>query len=182
MKTLEEHVIEHPKASIAYYYDNFVKPLDSRFKQSSLELNRTVICPLHDDTDPSMGVINHRHKKDVKIFNCFGCGARGTIVRLHQRVSRKYLKKILTDEESAEELCKILDIDKSEFNIIDEDIPQSYYMRNLASISSNEKRYTIREYQKDILTARKSRDLDTILSKLDSSNVKLIATRKQLYD
>ena len=61
--------------NIPDYYERYVKPLDKRFSEYSLYSSRTVICPLHNDTDPSLGLINHRFLTDVKIYHCFGCGA-----------------------------------------------------------------------------------------------------------
>lgn len=181
MKSLIDYVIEHEKADIAEYYDKYIKPLDKRFEDSSLVLNRTAICPLHDDTDPSLGLINHRHKKGVRIYHCFGCGLSGTIVRLHQLVEFKFNKRNLTDKESAEDLCRLLGIDLSKVELADDSRTESSYVKKLRAVKNFTEVYSIRDYERDLLSARKSSNLDEMIRRVNSANVKMIATRKQLY-
>ena len=40
-----------------------------------------ILCPFHDDHDPSM-ILND----DRNTFRCFGCGARGDIVEFYRRI------------------------------------------------------------------------------------------------
>lgn len=43
------------------------------------------LCPFHNDSNPSMSVNN-----DKKVFNCFSCGAKGTVIRFvarHENIS-----------------------------------------------------------------------------------------------
>ena len=94
-------------ANIPDYYDKVIHNLDPKYMGRSLHVNRTVICPLHEDNDPSLGLMNHRHLKDVKLYHCFGCNSTGTIIRLHQRIVSKYEKRNITDEESCKELATI---------------------------------------------------------------------------
>lgn len=91
------------------YYRKVVKPINPhRFKYGS---GGKMVCPLHDDHDPSLGVIE---SKNGEICHCFGCGAWCDVVDLHIRVSKIYKKKYLDREESRKELCKIFGINSSD--------------------------------------------------------------------
>ena len=67
-----------------------------------------MVCCLHDDHDPSLGVIK---SKQGEKFHCFGCGAWGDIVDLHIRVSKKFKRKSLSREEALKELCSLFSVD-----------------------------------------------------------------------
>lgn len=46
-----------------------------------------VVCPFHEDIEPSLGIV--KDSSGVEVFNCFGCGAKGTIVAMHDRTCTK---------------------------------------------------------------------------------------------
>lgn len=118
------------------YYLKVVVPLDKKFKNYKGD---KFICCLHNDTDPSLGII--KSKKKGEIFHCFGCNSWGTIIELHKRVSLKYFNKRLDDELCKRELCEIFEIDysslpKEEYiieNIADKDIRKELAMRDALS-------------------------------------------------
>lgn len=91
---------------IEEYYDKVVKPIDKRFNTSK---NGKFICCLHDDKDPSLGIIHNKSKGEV--FHCFGCNAWGTVVDLHKRVSLKYFRKSIDDNMAIRELCDLFGVD-----------------------------------------------------------------------
>jgi hypothetical protein len=96
------------------YYRKVVIPINSkRFKVSS---GGKMVCPLHDDHDPSLGIIT---SKKGETCHCFGCGAWLDVVDLHSKISKKYFNKYLSREESRKDLCRIFDI--PEGNVPDED-------------------------------------------------------------
>lgn len=102
---------------IAEYYKKVVVPLDKKFLNNK---NDKFICCLHNDKDPSLGVINKKGKGEV--FHCFGCGAWGDIIELHKKVSLIYFKKSLDTDLCKRELCEIFNIDylslpKDEFSV-----------------------------------------------------------------
>ena len=86
---------------IQRYYDEHVRNLNPKFKRYSLSVNSTVICPLHDDNDPSLGIIGDR-------FHCFGCGAWGNVVDLYIKVNRKYRMRTVTTATAVSELESLL--------------------------------------------------------------------------
>lgn len=65
------------------------KLIDSKLKISEvavkygikLEKNNKIICPFHDDTDPSLSL-----NDDMNVFFCFGCHATGDIIEFIGRL------------------------------------------------------------------------------------------------
>lgn len=100
------------EVSIHGYYRDHIVPLDRRFSKYTLGDNRTVVCPLHDDHDPSLGVIKNKDKTDR--FHCFGCGASGTVVDLHRRIQGKYKNTTMNEDQASKDLARMYDIDLSE--------------------------------------------------------------------
>lgn len=113
---------------IEEYYRRVVMPLDKKFK---VVKGDKFICCLHDDNDPSMGII--KSKKKGELFHCFGGCGSGTVVDLHKRVSLIYFKKRLDEESAIRELCSIFEKDYS--SIPQEDvvnISDRYVLREMA--------------------------------------------------
>lgn len=115
------------------YYEKVVMPINKRFRVTKGD---KFICCLHDDTDPSMGIIHS--KKKGEIYHCFGCNSFGTVVDLHKRVSLKYFNKMLDDDSAKRDLCRIFDIDYKTLpreddytieNIGDKDVRKELAMR-----------------------------------------------------
>lgn len=96
---------------IREYYTKFVIPLNP--KRFFIRGNM-MVCPLHNDHDPSLGVIPNKSEEK---FHCFGCGSAGTVVDLHKRVCQRHLKKYLSDDAAIRELCTM-------FNVPYEAIPE----------------------------------------------------------
>lgn len=188
--TLEDFVLTYkgdsdtPIITIAEYYERYIKPLSPRFKNSSLLLNNTAICCFHDDTDPSLGTIKHRTLQGVRVYHCFGCGAVGTVIRMHQRIEKEYHHRDISETESALELCKLWGIDISRYSdITDNTDKKSSYYSKMMRIKSQMGAYTIREYSDELLNARNmSLELDKKIQIINSANIKMIATKKKLYD
>lgn len=92
---------------IVEYYRLFVQPMNSsRYK---IKNDRMMVCPLHDDHDPSMGVMIN--KKQGEIFHCFGCGRWGDVVELHMGVMKRLRGIYMSYEEALKDLCRIFSID-----------------------------------------------------------------------
>lgn len=90
---------------IREYYEKVVIPINpSKYKIKS---GKMFVCPVHNDHDPSLGIIK---SKKGDICHCFGCNFWGNVVELHQRVSKRHFKKYLSEEEAIAELCKIFNI------------------------------------------------------------------------
>lgn len=93
---------------IEEYYQKVVTPIDRKYRFGS---SGKLLCPVHDDKNPSMGII--REKDGKEIVHCFGCGFWGDVVQLHQRVCSRLLKKYLSADEAIRDLCSIFGVDYS---------------------------------------------------------------------
>lgn len=96
VRNIEEQLLYHKGAdgkfdiTITDYWDRVVcrvLPAYSHHKFSSG--NRRVVCPFHDDIAPSLGLVTDK-ETGVEIFNCFGCGAHGTVTHFHRLFFSKY--------------------------------------------------------------------------------------------
>lgn len=87
------------------YYAKEVVPLGNKYRRKKKGLR---VCPLHEDHDPSFGVINTSNRGEI--YHCFGCNSYGDVINLHMRL-RKMNTGIILDRESAKkELCQIFNI------------------------------------------------------------------------
>lgn len=78
--------------------------------------DRLVLCPLHEDKNPSMGFIQGRD--GVEKYHCFGCGSVGNVLELHMRIN-----KIKDERKAFKDLCALFDIPDeviSKFDTMDE--------------------------------------------------------------
>ena len=93
---------------IVEYYKKVVTPLNySRYKVKS---DKMFVCPLHDDHDPSLGLVKSE-KGDL--VHCFGCGFWGDVVKFHIKLQKKYQKRDIDEETAVNELCKIFNLDSN---------------------------------------------------------------------
>ena len=186
--TLEEYILTYKGitssgeegfvCNIADYYDKVVMPLDNKFRERSLNSSKLVICPLHDDHDPSLGLMKRRFPDGSYSFHCFGCGKSGTVIRLHQFVSMMYNNKELTVHEACTELCNLFGIPIPNLEDIAEDDYEKLFYKKFNELDRLEVKYTSKDFASDILAIRKKGvDLDLV----NSACVKLIATKKELY-
>ena len=75
-----------PGVSVRLFYANSLTPMGVVPKRDAYKGSgkRLMVCPLHGDSNPSMGTIFDRD--GVELFNCFGCGRAGTVVELAESV------------------------------------------------------------------------------------------------
>lgn len=133
------------------YYEKVVMPLDKKFRYTK---KGKYICCLHNDTDPSLGIITSKSKGEI--FHCFGCNAWGTILDLHKRVSFKFFNRVLDDESCKRELCNIFninykDLPKEECKI--EDIGNKDIRKEL-SIREALKKYDISDFREGFINGK----------------------------
>lgn len=87
------------------YYNKVVVPLNPRrFRQHG----DMFVCPMHDDHDPSLGVI--RKKSGAEICHCFGCNYWGDVVKFHQSFCQKYLHRYMSGEDVLKDLSRIFGV------------------------------------------------------------------------
>lgn len=172
-------------ANLFDYYEFFIKPLDKRFAEHSYYSNKTVLCFFkdHQDINPSMGYINSRKHKKIKVCHCLGCGRTADVVRLHQLMSSQWMGVELTEKEACLDLAAKFNIPIDDFDELDDEDFEGAYIRNIKKLDKLTDRYTIREFSSALLNLRKNSQSGIIdLSKVNSECVKMIATNKVLYD
>ena len=91
---------------IEEYYEKVVIPINPRRYKI---ITGKMICPMHDDHDPSLGII--KKKSGTEICHCFGCNYWGSILEFHQAISKKFFKKYLEPEGALKDLCRIFNVD-----------------------------------------------------------------------
>lgn len=75
------------KVTIPMYFNRIILPnMSSYYAQygCDLENNRRTCCPLHDEDTPSF-----YYREELKSYKCFGCGASGDVITLHQAFTMK---------------------------------------------------------------------------------------------
>lgn len=99
---------------ILEYYRLFVQPMNpSRYK---IKNEKMMVCPLHNDHDPSMGIMESKSRGEV--YHCFGCGSWGDVVDLHIGVMKRLKGIYMSYDEALRDLCRL-------FSVNYEDIPKS---------------------------------------------------------
>jgi len=143
-------------ATVTGYYDQYIHPLDDKFKKYSFKTHKLVICPFHVDTDPSMGIIRDKLDKDIEIFHCFGCGASGDVVRMHRRLAFVTDKRNISIETATEEVAKIygitIDVEKAEEQL------KSLLMKREQEIEQNLGIYNFRSHSANLMKLRMNQD------------------------
>lgn len=93
------------------YYRKVIIPLNP--KRFHLSSGGKMVCPMHEDHDPSMGVVGG---KDKELCHCFGCGYWGDIIKLHKDISRRYNHRVLSNTEALRELCRLFGVNYDVFS------------------------------------------------------------------
>ena len=91
--------------TLSEYYSERVQPRHSRFRRWSPFTSSTVVCPIHEDNDPSVGFF--LGKGGAERFHCFGCGAAGDLVDFHRRTVRTQEGRFLGRDAALRELQKL---------------------------------------------------------------------------
>lgn len=188
---LEEYVLTVKDSNgriiinIADYYERYIKPLDPKFAKSSYFSKSTVICCWkdHNDINPSLGSIKHKFYKGVRLYHCLGCGATGTVIRMHQRIQKEYYDRTIDETQACLELCELFGVDASEYVQVKDIGDQTNIMDRFRRVEQYKHIYTIRDYAFEIQKARSDTSLsvDELANKVNVANIKYIATKKQLY-
>lgn len=182
---LEKYVLTYEDSTgkivcnIPDYYETYIAPLEGKYSRYTFKTNKTVICPLHNDTDPSLGLINHKFLPKVMLYHCFGCGKTGSIIRLHQVIQKKYYNRTLSDKESCLDLCKLFDIPEPLDNELDSGDYDKKVENWFKKIDKAQTKYTEKEFAENLKQLRKT---GVTLDKVNSECVKMIATAKELYE
>lgn len=164
--------------TIQDYYLLNITPLHEKFTHYKLSPSQLAICPLHNDHDPSFGIIKRKFPEGSYSFHCFGCGKAGTVIRLHQLVSVMYNNKELTVNEACTELCSLFGIPIPNLEEIADDDYEKLFYKKYQELDRLGSGYSSKDFSNDILAVRKN---GVTLDAINSACVKLIATKKELY-
>lgn len=135
---------------IIKYYEKVVIPINP--KRYHTKSDKMMVCPLHDDHDPSMGVI-HSAKKG-EIFHCFGCGRWGNVVELHQGVSKRLKGKYLSYNESLRDLCRLFNINYSEIEDLEDRESSDSEVRQELALEEAISRFDISDFKQLFLQGK----------------------------
>lgn len=129
------------------YYRRVVMPLNKKFRKGSSD---KYVCPLHNDNDPSLGVIK---SKTGEVCHCFGCGAWCDVIELHQRVMKRHKRRYMDRDEAKKDLCSI-------FGVSYKDLPDesekevSTDKRREELISENRNKFDVSDYRYKFLDGK----------------------------
>ena len=65
-----------------------------------------VVCPFHEDLNPSMGII-----PGTEVFHCFGCQATGDVIEMHRRYLNQYHGTHFDRSGALDDLIDTFDLD-----------------------------------------------------------------------
>lgn len=183
--SLEKYVLTYETedgkkvVNIPDYYDTYIAPLMGKFAEYSFNRgDKFVICPFHDDHDPSMGMIKAKFVEGTMVFHCLGCGCAGSAVRLHQRIELEYKGRDIDTKTSCIELCDMFGIPIPSDSVFDSEDYEKKMQNNFMKVERLRGKYTEADFARSILQARKD---GVTLDALNSASVKMIATVKGLY-
>lgn len=136
---------------IVDYYERVIIPLNR--KRYYIKSGKMMVCPCHDDHDPSLGLIKSKNGEEA--VHCFGCNFWGNVVDLHKRVSKRHFKKYMSDDEALHDLCNIFGVDYSilpkevDRNSLEKDVREEVAL--LESLDS----FNIHDFKSMILQGKK---------------------------
>ncbi len=124
------------------YYEKVVVPLNPRrFRVSGGKM----ICPLHDDHDPSFGIIKKGDGNEL--CHCFGCNWWGNIIKLHQSINKKYSNKYISPKESLKELCSIFGVNYNSLPLDDSSLVEDRDMRQELELGNSLTSFDIGDFK-----------------------------------
>lgn len=138
------------------YYDMYMKPNNG----ASFEHNKLVICPFHDDHDASMGTFRHKTLVGVELYHCFGCGATGDVITMHQQHERLKGNR-MSDIEAVRSLAALYGIELEDADFV-MNVDTYLQSRRRIMYEANRGYYNIRDYQRDIREISNNTEIDEI--------------------
>lgn len=132
------------------YYKKIVVPINS--KRFWVKSDKMMVCPLHDDVNPSMGIIIG--KDGDEIYHCFGCNKWGNVVDLHKKVSRKFFKKYYSDEDALKDLCKIFNVPFEKVNIEINNIVEDEDVRRELALNKAIDKFDISDFREKFIEGK----------------------------
>ena len=182
------------KLTIPDYHDKYLKEVRDKFKQSKglktpdgdMRNKKLVLCPFHDDTDPSLSYIEGKG-----VFNCFAnCGAKGDLIQYHRFTLKIYHSRMLNYDESCEDLARLLGISAADVR----ERPQTLYEKGVWSQLKRHERYdkvrqkySISNFREELGGLRKDFssgyfDTGTLISLSADAILKMSLVEKEICD
>lgn len=179
MGKLTDYILKYDECNFTDYYERNIKTMGGKYTRYPLGFGQEAICPLHDDHDPSLGILKSRKSGSV-VFKCFGCGRTGTIVDFHRAVRSKYDGVKLDEKSAVLELCKMYNIPEPELkDLASEDYEKKFELRMKALDNWNEA-YSRRDFADALLKMRKTGSIN--IDAVGNECIKLIASEKGLVN
>lgn len=130
--------------SIQNHYRDFVAPKASKFSRYDFSRSNTVVCPFHNDNDPSFGVL---HGKDgVDRYHCFGCRVVGDFIDFYRGMEKIFNSRSLTEDQAIKEIVTRFDIPIEELAVTNDSLILSREQQ-LELVGS---RYNVSDFERDI--------------------------------
>lgn len=130
--------------SIKDYYKEVVSPRASKFSRYDFDRSNTVVCPFHNDNDPSFGVI--RGKDGSEHYHCFGCRVVGDFIDFYRGIERVFNSRNLSEEQAISEIVKRYSIDLDSLSVSEEEVTLSREQQ----LESLKDKYTVADFERDI--------------------------------
>lgn len=130
--------------SIQDYYTTHLSHLASKFSRYSFDRSNTVVCPFHNDNDPSFGVI--KGKDGLDRYHCFGCGVVGDFVDFYINIQRVFNSRNLTEGSAIQEICKLYAIPLDDLEV---DYTQEVLSRE-ESMQAMKSSYYSSDFERDV--------------------------------
>lgn len=137
---------------IVEYYRRYVIPLNE--KRYKVKNDKMMVCPLHNDHDPSLGVIDNG--KD-EVFHCFGCGSHGNVVQLHKKVVLKLSGRYVSDREALADLARIFGYKLSNLPDFRGDSTTEDDLKSEVSLEKAKDRFDISDYRGMLLEGKRKK-------------------------
>lgn len=158
IKGLEDQLLLHEelgerKITVIDYYNRYIAPFNAKYSRKFSGIGSKVVCPFHDDIAPSMGVLEDS-KRGVQVFNCFGCGAKGTVITMHERFCKEHRKiQFPTHLDYIKLLAELYDVelkDEVTYAEVVDNEPKTNFNKEIG--------YNLRMHQRNVEKIRLARD------------------------
>ena len=136
------------------YYKKFVSPMNP--KRYWVKQNKLMVCPIHNDHDPSLGII--RDKSGSEKLHCFGCNYLAkSVVQFHQDVCRIKQRRMISEEESIRELCNLFNVDFNSLpkSLVSTDIDKD--IKQQIELLDSQDKFDISDYKQLILEGKRKK-------------------------
>lgn len=130
--------------SIQTLYKNLVSPQAPKFSRYDFERSNTVVCPFHDDNDPSFGVL--KGKDGVDRYHCFGCGVVGNYLDFYRGMEKIFNGRTLSEEQAITEIAQRYNIPVEELTVDTEKVE----LTREQQLERFKDMYTVADYERDL--------------------------------